>query len=203
MSSEFTTLALLTYSLALIGIFAFPSVRQRVPRVAVALLVIVPWAAALFAGALTNDNTYDVPPVLAIELHDPPRSEDPIIFDENGTEYVRADRYDTLTDDQKYMVNHLPVFDTSYRRMLSTTTTATAGFGKDTPSCFWDLGEGHRAGLRKGKCHLYLTPNLLKYSGYTRESLRWLVRQMQCPDLSKPELTIQDNVHYDIVTCPE
>ena len=108
MSSEFTTLALLTYSLALVGIFAFPSVRQRVPRVAVALLVIVPWAAALFAGALTNDDTYDVPPVLAIELHRPPRSEDPIIFDENGTQYVRADRYDALSDNEKYMADHLP-----------------------------------------------------------------------------------------------
>jgi hypothetical protein len=108
MSSEFTTLALLTYSLALVGIFAFPSVRQRVPRVAVALLVIVPWAAALFAGALTHDDTYDVPPVLAIELHDPPRSEDPIIFDENGTEYVRVDRYDALSDNEKYMADYLP-----------------------------------------------------------------------------------------------
>lgn len=57
MSSEFTTLSLLTYSLALIGIFAFPIVRQRVPRVMVALLVIVPWAAALFAGALTQESS--------------------------------------------------------------------------------------------------------------------------------------------------
>jgi hypothetical protein len=53
MSSEFTTLALLLYSLALVGVFALPTVRQRVPRIAVVLLVTVPWAAALFAGALT------------------------------------------------------------------------------------------------------------------------------------------------------
>ena len=57
MSSEFTTLSLLIYSLALIGIFAFPIVRQRVPRAMVALLVIVPWAAALFAGALTQESS--------------------------------------------------------------------------------------------------------------------------------------------------
>lgn len=57
MSSEFTTLSLLLYSLALVGVFAFPIVRQRVPRIAVAMLVAIPWAAALFAGALTPETS--------------------------------------------------------------------------------------------------------------------------------------------------
>lgn len=58
MASEFVTLSLLVYTLALVGIFAFPQVRQRMTRVAVTLVVVVPWAAALFAGALTpsEDN---------------------------------------------------------------------------------------------------------------------------------------------------
>ena len=203
MSSEFTTLALLTYSLALVGIFAFPSVRQRVPRVAVALLVIVPWAAALFAGALTHD-TYDVPPVLAIELHDPPRLDDPIIFDENGTQYVRADRYDALSDNEKYMAKQLPVFDdASRRRMLFETGMKSASY--ELPSCIVDDdGSLTKLQIREGKCRLYVTPNLKRSSpDITRELLRRIYKNWKCPDhQSTPELTIHDEI-YDILTCPE
>lgn len=109
MSTEFTTLSLLSYSLALIGIFASPTVRQRVPRVAVALLVLVPWTAALFAGALTNDDGYFEARVpLSIEVHDPPRSDDPIVFDANGTEYLRAEMYFTLDENEKFAAGVLP-----------------------------------------------------------------------------------------------
>ena len=63
MSTEFATLALLFYSFALVGVFAFPTVRQRVPRLAVVLLVVVPWATALFAGTL-------VPTAASVSMRD-------------------------------------------------------------------------------------------------------------------------------------
>lgn len=86
MSVEFATLALLSYSLALVGVFAFPTVRQRVPRLAVVLLVVVPWAAALFAGALTHTPTESAIDVPELEYHRPPLPEDPIRIDANNNQ---------------------------------------------------------------------------------------------------------------------
>ena len=52
MISEFTTLGLLAYSLLLLIALSSSFVRRSIPRVAIALLVLVPWSVSLLAGAL-------------------------------------------------------------------------------------------------------------------------------------------------------
>ena len=54
MDSEFTTFALLVYSFALIGVFAFPKARARVNAV---VFLAIPWAAALLMGALASSSS--------------------------------------------------------------------------------------------------------------------------------------------------
>ena len=58
--SEAVTLSLLFYSLALVGVFASPTVRQRIPRAAITLLIVVPWGVSLLAGALSSSTSESV-----------------------------------------------------------------------------------------------------------------------------------------------
>ena len=68
-------------------------------------IVAVPWVTALFAGALThNQESIDLP---AVEVHYAPSLDDPIVFTDDGSQYVRADLYESLDADEKYFVKNL------------------------------------------------------------------------------------------------
>lgn len=118
MTSEFTTLSLLVYSISLVGVFAFPTVRQRVPRLAVALLVTVPWAAALLAGALTPDNS-SVPNKCDLLHRVTNESEAVLRLDANGNPCFLPYGVSSKCDD--YYAGKYPQCTTSDSRQLQET----------------------------------------------------------------------------------
>jgi hypothetical protein len=118
MTSEFTTLSLLVYSISLVGVFAVPTVRQRVPRLAVALLVTVPWAAALLAGALTPDNS-SVPNKCDLLHRVTNESEAVLRLDANGNPCFLPYGVSSKCDD--YYAGKYPQCTTSDSRQLQET----------------------------------------------------------------------------------